>query len=444
MNVRIYTLGCKLNQCESEAIADAFAHQGFELTQRDEESDIYIINTCTVTTKAEQKARRMIRLYNRMNPRAAIVITGCYAQMEKELLEMLSDRVVVISLDDKPKLLTLPEHLSKRLIADFDLVEAIRDSFTAVETDSTSFDYDAASFSYHSRAFLKIQDGCDNSCAYCRVTIARGDSRSLSHQEVLERMLALVSSGYREIVLTGVNISAYRDGQMGLDHLLEFLLANLDESVRIRLSSLEPDFFSPLFYEVLKDPRIQPHFHLPIQSLSDRVLERVDRHYTRDVVADVVKNLNRVKESPFIAADIITGLPSEGDEEFEATCEGLKELALTQLHVFPFSPRPGTPLETASDKVPEYKRDERAQKLRSLSAVHLRRYMRDQVGRRVEVLLEKRKGGTLTGICGNYLKVEIQNAPLDLDEGALIEATLIEHPKGDGSLSAVFGSLLYS
>ncbi len=444
MNVRIYTLGCKLNQCESEAIADAFVHQGFDLVTKDEAADIYIINTCTVTSKAEQKARRMARLYHNLNKEAAVIITGCYAQMERAMLEALSDRVIVVSLDDKPNLLTLPERLSKRLIADFDIVEAIRDSFSTQSEKSSSFDYDAASFSFHSRAFLKIQDGCDNECAYCRVTIARGDSRSLPSEEVLERSRALIESGYKEIVLTGVNISAYRDKDMRLEHLLRLLLDSLDTSVRIRLSSLEPDMFSPLFYEVLSDERIQPHFHLPLQSLSDTVLKRVNRHYTWEVVQEVVENLKRVKDSPFIAADIITGLPAEEEEDFRLTYERLQEINITQLHVFPFSPRPGTALEGAKDRVPEYKRDERAKRLRDLSNVHYRRYMKDQIGKKVEVLVEKVKDGKLTGITGNYLKVEILQAPPEVVSGTVIEAKLAENIRTAASPSAVFTKVLYA
>lgn len=441
MTVRLYTLGCKLNQCESEAIADAFVHQGFDLAASDEQSDIYIINTCTVTSKAEQKARRMARLYHRVNPQGAVIITGCYAQMEKELLQAISDRVIVVSLDDKPGLLTLPERLSKRLIADFDLVDAIRDSLQSEQNRASSFDYDAASFSFHSRAFLKIQDGCDNSCAYCRVTIARGDSRSLAAGEVLERSRALASSGYREIVLTGVNISAYRDGDKRLEHLLQLLLENFDESVRIRLSSLEPDMFSPLLYEVMKDKRIQPHFHLPLQSLSDKVLERVNRHYTYSDVREVVANLKRVKPSAFIAADVITGLPGEEEEDFEKTFSGLKEIGITQLHVFPFSPRPGTALMDARDKVPQYKRDERAKRLRDLSRVQYRRYINDQEGSIVEVLVEKKDQGQVSGITGNYLKVSVAGAPDNLSPGALIEAVL---SVDNATVTARYRRLLYA
>lgn len=441
MTVRLYTLGCKLNQCESEAIADAFVHQGFDLAASDEQSDIYIINTCTVTSKAEQKARRMARLYHRVNPQGAVIITGCYAQMERELLQAISDRVIVVSLDDKPGLLTLPERLSKRLIADFDLVDAIRDSLQSEQNRASSFDYDAASFSFHSRAFLKIQDGCDNSCAYCRVTIARGDSRSLAAGEVLERSRALASSGYREIVLTGVNISAYRDGDKRLEHLLQLLLENFDESVRIRLSSLEPDMFSPLLYEVMKDKRIQPHFHLPLQSLSDKVLERVNRHYTYSDVREVVANLKRVKPSAFIAADVITGLPGEEEEDFEKTFSGLKEIGITQLHVFPFSPRPGTALMDARDKVPQYKRDERAKRLRDLSRVQYRRYINDQEGSIVEVLVEKKDQGQVSGITGNYLKVSVAGAPDNLSPGALIEAVL---SVDNATVTARYRRLLYA
>ena len=441
MKLFIYTLGCKLNQCESEAIADSFVHAGFTLATQSEIADIYIINTCTVTTKAEQKARRMIRKFNKENEKAVIIVTGCYAQMEEDLIAELIDNVVIVSLDNKPKLLTLASRLAQRAIADSDLFETIH-SLLHEEIEHTSFDYDAASFSLHSRAFLKIQDGCDNACGYCRVTIARGDSVSLPYTEVVDRCRALEEGGYKEIVLTGVNISQYKDKDVSIEHLLVHILEALSPSMRIRLSSLEPDCFTPGLLEVLKDERIQPHFHLPLQSLSDRVLKRIDRHYTYSVVQEAVASLRMVKNNPFIACDMITGLPSEGESEFMESYQRLIDLNVSQIHVFPYSPRPATPLFAASDPVPEYIRDERARKLRSLSAVHTHRYVRTQEGADVEVIIERIVDEEVTGISGNYLKLHIKNAPSTISRGALIRAKIegvsLEH------LSAEYIETLYS
>lgn len=427
MRVLVYTLGCKLNQCESEAIADAFVKEGFPVVTAEETADLCIVNTCTVTGKAEQKARRMIRKFASEEHRPVVLVTGCYAQMEAEELKSLAERVVVVSLDEKPSLLGLPRMLAERLVAGVDLLDAVV-ACTAQDpgckSDAGPFDYDAATFSFHSRAFLKIQDGCDNACAYCRVTIARGMAVSLGHDEVLRRSLVLQGEGYREIVLTGVNISAYRSEGFDLALLLELLLKNLGTHMRIRLSSLEPDRLESHLMDLFSDRRIQPHFHIPVQSASDVVLRRVGRNYDVGRLIDSVETLRRVKEDPFIAADMITGLPGETDEEFARSLEVVRSLDISQMHVFPFSPRPGTALHGARDRVPESVRDERARLLRDLSTVHLRRYMERQIGRNAEVILEKQSGELWSGLTGNYLHVRVSDVPHDLARGDLVVVTL--------------------
>ncbi|PKL27695.1 MAG: tRNA (N(6)-L-threonylcarbamoyladenosine(37)-C(2))-methylthiotransferase MtaB [Spirochaetae bacterium HGW-Spirochaetae-2] len=429
MRVLIYTLGCKLNQCESEAIADAFATEGFEIVRTDEAADLCIVNTCTVTGKAEQKARRMIRKYAVQAHRPVVLVTGCYAQLEKEALQNLSERVVVVSLDEKPSLLGLPNMLANHLVADLDLLQSVRKFVeetgdAKLATAGTPFDYDAATFSFHSRAFLKIQDGCDNSCAYCRVTIARGDAVSLDLKEVVRRSLVLEQDGFKEIVLTGVNISAYRSGDVVLAGLLDSLLNHLGPGIRLRLSSLEPDRLDDQLLDMFADSRIQPHFHIPIQSGSNQVLQRVNRHYDVSRMEQAVARLRQVKDDPFIAADIITGLPGETNGEFEKTVEFLKSMDISQLHVFPFSPRPLTALHTAKDKVPESVRDERAKFLRDLSAIHFRRYLNRQIGRDVELIVEEQKGGIWSGLTGNYLKIKVLDTPSWLTRGSLASVHL--------------------
>jgi threonylcarbamoyladenosine tRNA methylthiotransferase MtaB len=429
MRVLIYTLGCKLNQCESEAIADAFAKEGFEIVRTDEAADLCIVNTCTVTGKAEQKARRMIRKYAAQEQQPVVLVTGCYAQLEKDALQNLSERVVVVSLEEKPSLLGLPTMLANHLVADLDLLQSVRKFVTQsggikVSPASSPFDYDAATFSFHSRAFLKIQDGCDNSCAYCRVTIARGDAVSLELGEVVKRALVLEQDGFKEIVLTGVNISAYRSSETSLAGLLDSLLERLGPDIRLRLSSLEPDRLDTHLLDLVADPRIQPHFHIPIQSASDHVLKRVNRHYDVSRLQQAVARLRQVKDDPFIAADIITGLPGETDGEFEKTVDFLKSMDISQLHVFPFSPRPLTALYTAKDKVPESIRDERAKYLRDLSTIHFRRYLNRQIGKVVELIVEEQKGGIWSGLTGNYLKVKILDTPSWLSRGSLASVHL--------------------
>lgn len=426
MNVCVYTLGCRLNQCESEAIADSFSQEGFTIVGEREQADLYIVNTCTVTSKAEQKARRMIRKFASSAPTLA---TGCYAQVNEEELKTLSDQVIVVPLEKKAHLLKLAKHLKASLVAGFDLKSGCL-SFS--DGTASVFDYDAASFSYHSRAYLKVQDGCDNECSYCRVHIARGKAVSLESATVVERALALEAAGFSEIMLTGVNLTMYDHTREGLGGLLEKLLASLGDGIRLRLSSLEPDHIDDRLLKTLADPRMQPHFHIPVQSASNKVLARVNRHYDIEGLSTILDRLREAKDDPFIAGDVITGLPGEGEEEFEATFRYFQDQKFAQMHVFPFSPRPDTPLFKAKDRVAESVRDERAKRLRDLSDELFRAYVKRQSGKETEVVLQNRKGGAWYGLTGNYLEVKLLNAPLFAREGLLVQGHFAPYDEKGG------------
>lgn len=431
MNVCVYTLGCRLNQCESEAIADSFSQEGFTIVGERDQADLYIVNTCTVTSKAEQKARRMIRKFASAAPTLA---TGCYAQVNEEELKTLSDNVVVVPLEKKAQLLKLAKHLKASLVAGFDIKSGCL-SFS--DGKASVFDYDAASFSYHSRAYLKVQDGCDNSCAYCRVHIARGKAVSLESSTVVERALALEEAGFSEIMLTGVNLTMYDHTQRGLGGLLEDLFASLGPDVRLRLSSLEPDHIDERLLQALADPRIQPHFHIPVQSASNKVLARVDRKYDIEELSAILDRLRQIKDDPFIAADVITGLPGEEAEDFEMSYRYFKDQGFAQMHVFPFSPRPDTPLFKAGDRVPESVRDERAKKLRDLSVELHTEYLMRQSGKQTEVVLQNRKGGYWYGVSGNYIDVQVQDPPLFAKEGLLVKGHFAPYDENTRQLRVV-------
>ena len=396
MNVFIYTLGCRLNQAESEAMADGFASNGFSMTGP-EEADLVIVNSCTVTQKAEQKARRMIRLFAR---HALVIVTGCYAEVDPEAVRSLSGNVILFSLKEKASLLSLPGHLSAQLAAGMTLREAV-DSFTCRLCDP--FAFDASSFQYHSRAYLKIQDGCDNACGYCRTTIARGPSVSLDADEVVRRALKLESEGFQEIMLAGVNLTMYDHEGEGLGGLVEKLLAALGGGMRLRLSSMEPDHVDDRLLDTLSDKRMQPHFHIPIQSASPAVLAKANRRYSIEHVDYIISRMRMAKDDPFIACDVIAGLPGEGEEEWEENYAFLSRIRFAAMHVFPYSPRPGTPLYGAHDRVEERVRDQRAERLRQLSAEMGMEYLSRQLGKEVEVLAEEGMEGTT----GNYLKARM-------------------------------------
>ncbi|MCY1152758.1 MAG: tRNA (N(6)-L-threonylcarbamoyladenosine(37)-C(2))-methylthiotransferase MtaB [Sphaerochaetaceae bacterium] len=419
MNVCVYTLGCRLNQCESEGIADAFVSEGFSIVKDKEMAEIYIVNTCTVTSKAEQKARRMIRKFAQ---NGICVVTGCYAQLNADDIQALDKNIIVVPLSKKAHLLKLPKHINAALQSGMDLDGAIK---TFVDEDSSVFDYAAASFSYHHRAYLKVQDGCDNNCAFCRVHIARGKAVSLDSDTVIERALDLEKQGFSEIMLTGVNLTMYDHENEGLGGLIEKLLKALGPNVRLRLSSLEADHVDDRLLNALKDDRMQPHFHIPVQSANDSVLKRVNRKYDKAHLIYIVNRLKEIKDDPFIAADIISGLPGEGESEYQETYDFLKEFGFSQLHVFPFSPRPNTALYKAKDRVTEYIRDQRAKELRQLSE-HLHNiYLERQLNKECEVVLQTRKGGKFNGVTGNYIDVVVENTPAFASSGMLFKAKFL-------------------
>ncbi len=409
----VYTLGCKLNQCESEALADAFSHQGFELVHHSRIAELYLVNTCTVTSKAEQKARRMIRKFASGPGSPLVLVTGCYAQMEPEELRKLAGTVAVVPMEKKPALLQLPGHIAAGTAAGYTLRESVlqwlRQSGGQAEA-ADPFSYKAAEFQYHARAFVKVEDGCDNTCAYCRVTLARGAAVGLDKQEAGRRIGELEMRGYREVVLTGVNLTAYRSGDDTLVDLLSFLLERLT-TVRIRLSSLEPDMITDSLIAVCSHELIQPHFHIPVQSGSDSILRRVNRSYTAETVLRVTERLREVKDDPFIAADLITGLPGETEEDFRSSAALLKAADFSQVHVFPYSPRPGTALYHAPDHVPEHERDRRSAELRSISSEQHRRYIERWIGRETTAILEQRKDFWWRGLSANYLQLKIFGTP---------------------------------
>jgi threonylcarbamoyladenosine tRNA methylthiotransferase MtaB len=423
LRVCVYTLGCRLNQCESEGIADAFSEEGFEIVREEDGADIYIVNTCTVTSKAEQKARRMIRKFAR---EGICLVTGCYAQMNGKEIAALGKGIIVISLSKKPLLLKLPGHIKAGLRNGLDLMACLQ---TFTDEDASPFDYDAASFSYHSRAYLKIQDGCDNDCAYCRVHVARGKAVSLDVATVIQRARELEAEGYHEIMLTGVNLTMYDHEGAGLGGLLEKLLPALGPDIRLRLSSLEADHVDDRLLAALGDERMQPHFHIPVQSASDYVLKRVNRKYDKAHLIYIITQMRRIKQDPFIAADIIAGLPGEREEDFQETYDFLKEYHFAQLHVFPYSPRPDTELFGAPDKLPEYLRDERAAKLRDLSVSLHRTYLERQLGKDCEIILQERKHGHFTGVSGNYIDVIVDGDPSFCVVGELHRARFVSIEK---------------
>jgi threonylcarbamoyladenosine tRNA methylthiotransferase MtaB len=382
MKASIHTFGCKLNQYESEALASSFRGQGFFLVPPGEQADVYVVNTCTVTSKSDQKARRLIRKLGREHPCSLVIVTGCYAQLNRREIEALGDNLLVVSQEAKHALLELPKSIASHPERSPGEIAA---ALLPDDTGVNPFAFRVERFSFHSRGFLKIQDGCDGRCAYCRVPLARGASVSLEPEEAVARLKRLEEAGYREVVLTGVDITAYRGG---LELLLRRLLAETGD-VRLRLSSLEPERISSELAEVLSAPRIRPHFHVPVQSGSDEVLGRMRRRYRADVVVQAIERLREAKKDPYLAADVIVGFPGETEEDFARSRDLVEALGLSDLHVFPFSPRPGTAAVQMRPRVAERIRDRRAEELRALAGRLRDSYTQRWTGAALEAVLER-------------------------------------------------------
>jgi threonylcarbamoyladenosine tRNA methylthiotransferase MtaB len=411
----IYTLGCKLNQLESEAIAASFKDAGFTIGPWEEGADILVVNTCTVTSMAEQKARRIIRKLLKDNPASRIIVTGCYAQLEAEKIAALEERppgsdsrLFVVPGALKPALLDLPRRLGSAGHRALGL-ETLRESGGIREALPDPFAFTAPDLSFHSRPFLKIQDGCDHACTYCRVRIARGSSVSLEADTVLRRLRCLEDRGYGEAVLSGVNISQYQDGRRGgLGPLLVFLLENT-RRIALRLSSLEPEALMGELLSVLAAPRIRPHFHLSLQSGSDRVLRRMGRPYTAEEACLAAENIRNIKGDPFLACDIIAGFPGESGEDFEMTAELCRRIDFAWIHAFPYSARPETPAFRFMDAVSPGEVSSRVETLSRLAKRGRAAYIGRWLGRTVEAVPEHfappGPGGSVPAVSENYLKV---------------------------------------
>jgi threonylcarbamoyladenosine tRNA methylthiotransferase MtaB len=411
-------------------------------------ADLFVVNTCTVTGKAEQKARRIIRAALVAHPGSVVLVTGCYAQMDPSGLAALDERAIVVPGEEKAVILDLAAWLADRWQGHGDLLDAVREwmrELAAAEGEgrrSEAFAFHPDGFAFHSRPALKIQDGCDNRCTYCRVCLARGPSVSLESSEVLRRAQALEEGGRAEIVLTGVNLSHYRDGDLGFPGLLRSLLKGT-RRIAFRLSSYEPERIDAGFLEIFAHERVRPHAHLPVQSGSDAVLARMGRAYRRDKVMAAADALRRVKGDLFLAADIIAGFPGETEDDFASTLELCTTCDFSWIHAFPYSPRPGTRAESMRPRVPERIAGLRVATLAALARKGRTAYIARNVDSEVEAVLE-RSGPMRYGTSGNYLKIRIEGVPASLGPGASVRCRIVKQDEdsdnspGDADAAAVY------
>ena len=400
--IAITTLGCKTNQFESAAMTEALEQDGYRMVPFSEVADIYVINSCTVTAKTDAESRRLIRRATRLNPNARVVVTGCYAQLSGDELLKTPGVNLVLGNSEKRDITGFLKG-----IADLDQPQAV---VSDIMLERSGEGAPLESFADHTRAFLQVQNGCDARCAYCIVPYARGASRSVSPQEALEGMASFASKGFKEIVLTGIHLGGY-----GLDltpptDLLGLLIQVEERAVvnRLRIGSVEPTEVPQEMVRFLAQSKIVcPHLHLPLQSGSDGVLSRMNRGYSTSLYREVVDALVQAVPDICIGTDVIAGFPGETDQEFAETYRFIEELPLAYLHVFPFSPRPGTPAATMTPQLHSRVIKERAEALRLLSEAKKAAYAAGFVGRELQVLVQKDAGGK-KGLSRNYLPVLIE------------------------------------
>lgn len=408
-SVAFHTLGCKLNFSETSTIARLFAEKGFQKKKFDEVADVYVINTCSVTENADKECKSIVKNAMKLNPEAFIAVVGCYAQLKPDEISKIEGVDVVLGATEKFKLLNyinLSHKAAHAIIHNCEIAEA-------------DFFVDAYSVGDRTRSFLKVQDGCDYSCTFCTIPLARGKSRSDTIENVVSNANTIAESGVKEIVLTGVNIGDFGYGR-DIDgdikkrreyHFLDLIKA-LDEvnSIeRFRISSIEPNLLKDEIIEfVAQSKRFVPHFHIPLQSGSNTILKRMKRRYQKELYADRVAKIKSLMPDCCIGVDVIVGFPSETEEHFLETYNFLNQLDISYLHVFTYSERENTEAMTLPDIVPIAERKRRNKMLRVLSAKKLRAFYASQKGKAAEVLFEhEEKNGFMYGYTQNYVKVKL-------------------------------------
>jgi threonylcarbamoyladenosine tRNA methylthiotransferase MtaB len=413
MKIAFETLGCKLNQAETELLSRQFAEAGHVLVAPNENADIYILNTCTVTRASDAKSRHLLRQASRRNHRTIVVATGCYAQRAPDELKNIDGVDFVIGNDSKPGTYGLLENTG--VLSD---LSPDRDNYRNTIPQKL-----------RTRSFIKIQDGCSNFCSYCIVPFVRGKEKSLPADLIISEINRRVTDGYQEIVLTGTEIGSYNDKGVNLKQLLERVLGNTDIA-RLRLSSLQPHEISPEFINLWKDSRLCPHFHLSLQSGSDSVLRRMNRRYTTSDYENAVIAIREVVPEAGITTDVIAGFPGETNEELEESLRFIRKTGFSRLHIFSFSPRPGTAASGMAAQVKDAVKTQRNRNLRDLGRECVKSYAQRFSGRSMSVLWEQQSGGIWSGYTPNYIKVYTKSDE-DLSN-RIISAKLLKLYKGDG------------
>lgn len=417
MKVGICTLGCKVNVYESEYVISLFQKRGYEISSFEDVCDVYIINTCTVTNQSDSKSRKMIHQAIRRNPDACVVVMGCFIQANQDY--SIEGVNIYLGNKEKSKVVDLVEEF-------FENQKNIQNVYSNLGNEFE--DMEIENFVGRTRAFVKIQDGCENYCSYCIIPYVRGKCRSKQKEKVIEEITTLVNNGYQEIVLTGIHTGNYgRDLNTDFASLLKEIV-NIPNLYRLRISSIEITELTKEVLDILKNYSvIADHLHIPLQAGSDSTLKRMNRKYDTRYFEQKIAAIRNIRPDISISTDVIVGFPGETEEDFKETYEFCKKMKFSKIHVFPYSVREGTPASKFPDQVDAKIKKERAKKLISLSEKLEQEYMKKFLNTKVEVLIEQTKDNNSYGHTSNYLSVKLKGA-YSSEDVVTVEITEVLYP----------------
>jgi threonylcarbamoyladenosine tRNA methylthiotransferase MtaB len=399
--VAFYTLGCKVNQYETEAMIEIFEKNGYEHVKTNDFADIYVINTCTVTHMSDRKSRQYIRRMKKINPKAIIAVVGCYSQVSPEEILDIEEVNLVMGTNDR-----------KNIVAEIEKITC-EDKASTVDDIMKVKEFEDINISHtddKTRAFLKIQDGCDRFCTYCIIPYARGRVRSKPIEKIVSEVETLAKSGYKEVVLTGIHVASYgKDINSEKVGLLDVIrkVSEVECIERIRMSSVEPILFTDEFIEEIKNnKKLCPHYHLSLQSGCDDTLKRMNRRYTASEYKKIVEKLRESIDDVSITTDVIVGFPDESDEEFEQTYKFLSDIKLSQMHIFKYSKRKGTKASQMENQISPEIKQLRSEKLLELNKRNFSDFISKFIGREMDVLFEQEVAENVyEGLTSNYIRV---------------------------------------
>lgn len=418
-----YTLGCRVNHYETEAMTEKFLREGYEITDFEDFADVYVINTCSVTNMSDKKSRQIIGRARRKNNDAVIAAVGCYSQVSPEEVAKIEGVDIVLGTRNKGDIVYYVNKAKEEHQPQIKVDEVLR--------NKQFEDLNIEEYQDKTRAFLKIQDGCNRFCAYCLIPYTRGATCSKDPQKVLSEIKKLNDHGFKEIILSGIHTASYGvdlDGDITLITLLEEI-EKLDGIERVRIGSIEPSFFTDEVIQKMKNmKKLCPQFHLSLQSGCDETLKRMNRRYTAEEYEEAVNKIRENIKDASITTDVIVGFPGETDEEFEKTYEFLKRIKLTKTHIFKYSPRKGTKAEKMPNQIDGTVKEQRSKRLIELNNRNEGDFSKSLLGREMDVLVEQEvngKTGVFEGYTRNYVKVEIEGADKDII-GKIVNITIVD------------------